>query len=101
MYKDIISYKLAPGISEEHLVQIANRVVETWMGNQPGFIKWEIHKNKAGDYTDIVSWKSKKDAKNSEADMVNIPNAPEWFACYQEGSIISQNLDVIATLTGK
>ena len=45
MYKDIITYQLADGVSEAHLLSTASRIVEVWMRNQPGFIKWEIHKN--------------------------------------------------------
>jgi len=58
----------------------------------------ENHKNNDGGYTDIVYWESKKDAKKSEANMVNIPNANDWFGCYEEGSISSKNLNLISTL---
>ena len=43
MYKDIISYELAEGISEEHLLKVAEQVVDDWMKNQSGFINWEIN----------------------------------------------------------
>ena len=29
--------------------------------------------------------------------MVNIPNAGDWFSCYEEGSISSVNLTQVAT----
>jgi len=96
MYKDIINYELAEGISIEHLLEIAQRIATTWMHKQPGFVKWEIHTNADGSYTDIVYWESKENAKNSEKDMVNISEASDWFACYKEGSINSKNLSVIA-----
>ncbi len=93
MYKDIISYQLADDIDENHLLNIASGIIESWMNKQAGFIKWEIHKNtNDNSYTDIVYWESEQDAKNSEKDMINIPNAGDWFACYKEGSINSQNL---------
>ena len=98
MYKDIISYQLADGIDEEHLLNVASSIIESWMNKQAGFIKWEIHKN-ANDnsYTDIVYWESQADAKNSEKDMMSIPNAGDWFACYKEGSINSQNLHQVGS----
>jgi hypothetical protein len=99
MYKDIISYKLAKGISEEHLLNVAGEIIKSWMSKQPGFIKWEIHQNNDGGYTDIVYWESKEDAKKSEADMVNIPNANDWYSCYEEGSISSKNLSQVATFS--
>lgn len=98
MYKDVISYKLANGVSEEHLLKVASEIIKTWMSKQPGFVRWQIHKNNDGGYTDIVYWKSREDAKKSEADMVNIPNAGDWYSCYEEGSISGQNLNQIATL---
>ena len=97
MYKDLISYKLAEGISKEHLLNITSEIINTWMSKQPGFIKWEIHKNNEGNYTDIVYWESREDAKKSEADMVNIPNANDWYSCYEKGTISSKNLDLIST----
>jgi len=96
MYKDIISYKLANGVTEEHLLSVAQQVVESWMNSQKGFIKWEINKDSDGNYTDIVYWKTKDDAKKSELDMMNIPNAADWFACYEEGSIKSVNLSLVS-----
>ncbi len=97
MYKDIITYKLADGVTEEHLLNIASQIIETWMRKQPGFIKWEIHKSNAGNYTDIVYWESKADAKTAEKEMANIPNANDWYACYENGSIESKNLEMIGT----
>ena len=97
MYKDIISYKLAEGVSEEHLLSVADEVLSCWMSKQAGFVRWEIHRNSDGDYTDIVYWESEEHQKASQADMVNIPNAGDWFSCYEEGSISSVNLSQVAT----
>ncbi len=96
MYKDIISYELADDTSKEQLIKIAKQIVNDWMKNQVGFIKWEIHTNSDGSYTDIVHWKSQQDAKEAEKEMANIPNASDWYACYKEGTISSKNLTTIA-----
>lgn len=96
MYKDVISYELAEGISEEHLLQVAQQIVELWMKKLTGFINWEIHQNADGSYSDIVYWKSEADAKNAEKEMANIPNAHDWYACYKTGTISSKNLTLIA-----
>lgn len=96
MYKDIISYNLAENITKEHLLKIARQIVTSWMKNQPGFIKWEIHTNSDGSYTDIVYWKSEQDAKKAEKEMANIPNAADWYGCYKEGTISSKNITLIA-----
>ncbi len=96
MYKDIISYELAEHVTEENLLSIAKQIIESWMKNQSGFIKWEIHKNSDETYTDVVYWNSKADAKEAEKNMGDIPDANDWFSCYKEGSISSKNLTQIA-----
>lgn len=97
MYKDIISYELAENVTEQHLIKIAKQIVNDWMKSQNGFVKWEITTHTDGSYTDIVYWNSKEDAKAAEKEMVNIPNAGEWYACYKEGSISGKNLTTIAS----
>ncbi len=96
MYKDVITYELAKGVSKEQLITIAKRIVDDWMKNQNGFIKWEIHTNNNGTYTDIVYWETEEDGKKATKEMVNIPNASEWYGCYKEGTIKSKNLITIA-----
>ncbi|MCB9202392.1 MAG: hypothetical protein H6604_05030 [Flavobacteriales bacterium] len=95
MYRDIISYELAENITQEHLLQVANQIITDWMSKLPGFIKWEIHTNKDGSFTDIVYWESQEDAQNAEKEMINIPNAPEWYACYKQESISCKNLTLL------
>ncbi len=95
MYKDIITYELAAGVTEEHLFKVAKEVVDSWMIKQVGFMKWEILKTEDGRYTDIVYWVSKEAAKMAEANMANIPNGAEWYASYKEGTFKSMNLHTI------
>lgn len=96
MYKDIISYELAENITEEHLLNVAQQIINHWMKQLPGFIKWEINKNNDGNYTDVVYWKRKDDAKNAEKEMANIPNAADWYSCYKPGSIKAFGITQIA-----
>lgn len=96
MYKDLITYELAEGITEEHLLKVGQDIIDNWMKKLPGFISWEIHKCDDDKYTDIVSWASKVDAKNAESEMMKIPDAGAWFACYKEGSIASRAMKSIA-----
>lgn len=95
MYKDIINYELAENFSQERLLNVAKDIIDNWMKNLPGFIKWEICQNQDGSYTDIVHWESKESAKNAENEMRNIPNAGEWMSCYKPGSINSKSLNVL------
>ena len=55
MYKDVINYELAKGVTEEHFMKVAGQILSEWMKDLDGFIYWEINKNKDGGYTDIVS----------------------------------------------
>lgn len=54
MFKDLISYELADGIDEEHLLSVAKKIIEEWMNKLPGFQAWEICKQEDGSYTDVV-----------------------------------------------
>lgn len=101
MYKDVISYELAENVSQEHLIKVASQIVTDWMKNLTGFVKWEIHANADGSFTDLVYWESEQAAKNAEKEMVNIPNAGEWYACYKEGSITSKKLTLVAVFNKK
>ena len=66
------------------------------MSKQEGFVKWEIHQDVDTDgYTDIVYWENVEAAKKAEKDMVNIPNAHEWYGCFKEGSISAKHLNKI------
>jgi len=98
MFKDIITYELNDGIDQQHLLNIASAIIESWMSKQVGFIQWDIHKDAIGDgYTDIVYWESHAAAQAAEQQMGNIPNAADWFSCYKEGSISSQNLEQVGS----
>lgn len=96
MYKDIISYELAENVTEEHLMNVARKVYDDWMKEQPGFVKWQIHRGKDGSYTDIVYWMDEEDAKEAEKTMAGMPHSAEWYACYKPGSISSKNLHEMA-----
>ena len=98
MFKDIITYVLDDGVDEQHLLKIAREIIESWMSKQVGFIQWDIHKDAIGEgYTDIVYWETREAAQEAEQQMGNIPNAADWFSCYKEGSIGSQNLKQIGS----
>lgn len=97
-YKDVITYELSPQTSEEKMLKIAKQIVENWMKHQYGFIKWEIHSNNDGTYTDVVYWKSKEDAKAAQYKMSNIPDGAKWYACYNHNTITCKNLNLIEQL---
>lgn len=94
MYLDIISYSLAEGVSEEKLLEEADKVLNSWMTYQEGFFCWQIGK-KTGEnqYMDIVSWRSKEDAKRAEENMKDIAKDSGWLACYDMSSISNAPLE--------
>lgn len=92
MFKDLITYKLAKGVTEQHLYAVAKDIVDNWMANLPGFISWEINKDADGNFYDVVSWESKALADAANEKMGDIPNGQAWFACYEPGTIKSQRL---------
>ena len=101
MYKDIITYELADGITEEHLKKVAIQILEEWMEKLPGFVSWELNKSGDDKYVDIVCWESKEAAMSANREMANIPNAGEWYACYKKESISAQNITTVAAFNSK
>jgi len=96
MYKDLISYELAEHVTKEHLLKVSEQIVNDWMKKLPGFIHWEINELKDGSFIDIVYWETEADAKHAEKEMVNIPNAADWYGCYKEGTIKGKHLFLVA-----
>jgi len=92
MYRDIITYELAEGVTHQHLLEVAQKTHDTWMQKLPGFVSWEIHTNKQATYTDIVTWKSREDAQHAETQMQGNEALLAWFGCYKPETIQAQNL---------
>ena len=97
MYKDVINYKLAEWVTQEHLLKVAKEVYDTWMSSQQWFVSREMHTDEDGEYFDIVTRDSKTSADTSNEDMANMPNADQRFACYEMTSINSKGITVQAT----
>ena len=89
MQNEIIRYRLAPGVSYEHMLEVARDVHESWMSKQPGFLGWKIHAiSDSDEYIDIVSWESAEHAKAAK-DSMHETIAPdhEWSRCYDMSSV--------------
>ena len=89
MYIDIISYKLADGISEEHLREAAADIVEVWMRKQEGFRGWKINRLTDDAYQDFVYWENKEAAEKAQENMKDIPEGHAWMGCYNMSTVQS------------
>jgi len=94
MYKDVINYKLAEWVTQEHLMKVAKEVYDSWMSQQKWFVSRDIHTDEDGEYFDIVTRDSKASADKSNADMANVPHADARFGCYEMTSINSKGITV-------
>lgn len=97
MYKDIISYRLADGVTHEQLLDVAQRIIDAWMRDLDGFVSREILQGSDGQYTDIVTWESPDVAHAAERAMQSIPNAAERYECYDASTISSSGMTLLAT----
>ncbi len=98
MYKDIITYQLADGITEDRLIEIASLVYNDWMKDLEGFVSWEITREHDGEYKDIVSWNHAEDARASEKLMADMPHGEDWIALYKPGTIRSNPVETLKIL---
>ena len=73
----VIEYQLAKGV-EERVFLGASATLMPELAKLRGFIKRELHKGENSKWRDVVYWKSRKDADQSEVD---IPNLPACVAC--------------------
>jgi hypothetical protein len=101
MYRDLIRYELADGITVDHLTSVATDIISSWMGNLEGFLGWDIHDNGDGQFTDIVYWTTKRAAEDAEQAMQSIPNAADWYKCYKAGTIKAEKLECVLALGPK
>jgi hypothetical protein len=100
MHRDLITYRLAEGVTEARLLSVARRIIDEWMRPLPGFLGWEIHRGPDDTYTDIVSWTSAEHAQAAERAMANIPNAEEWYGCYAPRSVQGRHMERLAAFDG-
>ncbi len=98
MYKDFISYKLAEGISKEHLLKITTRIGKEWLKKQKGFVSWTINEEKDGSFIDLVCWQSKEHAKVAKKNMQNIKKIEEWCHCYKKNRTQTKNVKEIFSI---
>ncbi len=100
-YKDIITYKLADGVSEAQLLAAAKPVVDGWMKKQKGFMGWEINRLADGSFLDLVYWENEACAKECEKNMRGEGKSADlaldpvlsgaWYGCYDMQSVKSVN----------
>lgn len=91
MYTDFIQYKLAAGVNEAKLVEVAAVILESWMSQQEGFLSWQIHKISDTEFIDVVQWESKAAADKANENMKDIPADSPWYSCYDMSTISSKN----------
>jgi hypothetical protein len=90
MYTDVITYKLAQITTKEELIVEAKHVLNQWMKQQPGFIRWTINQVGEGEYLDIVQWQDEASAKKAEQSMqAEASTLERWFMLYDMQSIQS------------
>ena len=68
----VIEYSLAAGADEQTSLKTSPALMPE-LGRLMEFIKRELHKGENGRWRDIIYWRSRKDADQSELDIPNIP----------------------------
>ncbi len=74
---EVVSFKLAPGVSEEEFVSIVEQMEQSFLCNTKGFVSRVLAKDEEGNWLDQVKWQSLPDAMNAmEASMKEVSVAP-------------------------
>lgn len=99
MYIDILHYQIVAGLEQQDFLAITQQVHQQWMRHLDGFVRWDIHANSEGHYTDIVVWENEAAAKNAEKQMNSMPLLQKWEQCYDQESIRFSHLKTLKVYT--
>ncbi len=62
-------------VTQKHLIKVAKQLVNDWIKKLPEFVKWKIHFNENGAFTDLSYWLLETSDQNIEKEISHIPNA--------------------------
>jgi hypothetical protein len=78
--------RLRSGVSEQQLLAASRRFQAEFLDQQPGFMKRELLRLDAGNYLDLVHWRS---AEEAQAIMAHVPNSAacaSYFSVMEMGN---------------
>ena len=70
---ELVTYHLNDDADARAFLALNRDVGATFTGTQPGFVHREIGKNEEGEWIIAISWETAEDARNSIANIDNIP----------------------------
>ena len=74
----------AINVTDEQLLEAADRVNLMFLAKQPGFIKRELIKKNDGEYADVIHWETKEDAESAGEMVFNCNECLGYFKMMDE-----------------
>jgi hypothetical protein len=76
---ELARIRLAPGVSEAELIAASDAFQADFLARQPGFVRRELLRASAGEYADLVHWRSAADASAVMALAASSPACAAYF----------------------
>lgn len=88
---EAVLFETVEGVSDAQFLAAADQI-QQWLAQQPGYIRRELAHTGAGQWLDLVSWRSLDDAHQAAAQLLHQPEATSFLALIREESIQMHHL---------
>ena len=93
---ELVNYRTNDGVNPEQFLAINRQVGEEFTSSQPGFLHREIGRKEDGTWLIAVFWKTGEDARNSIANIDNIPDTvKEYMSMIDRTTIVRSIFDIV------
>jgi hypothetical protein len=89
---ELVNYKTVDSSDPDSFLAINRKVGEEFTSRQSGFLHREIGRKDDGTWLIAVFWKTSNDARNSIANIDNIPDTVKTYMSMIDRSTISRSL---------
>lgn len=93
---ELVNYQLNDGVDQESFIAINRQVGSEFTSIQPGFLHREIGKDENGKWLIAVFWKTSQDARNSIANIDDIPDTvKQYMSMIDRKTIVRSIFDIV------
>ncbi len=83
---ELVLFRTKAGVSEQSMNEAA-QTVQTWLAEQPGYIRRELLMTNEGQWGDLVYWNSFEEAMAAGAKFMTLPEAAVFGSVMEETTI--------------
>lgn len=84
---EIVSFTIAPGITDEDFMQRVHKLEENFHKTLPGYIDSELAKGKDGQWIMLMHWESLEQVKQASKLMMQTPSTEDFRSALDPKSV--------------